>query len=106
MLDAYIYKGLRSPFGRHAGALAQIAKELGYAFINYWLSPPIQQKWAEKFYWTPANPHVKIPSSVAPLIPVTQEELGRIPRWDYVWLNTSGAREAMTDAWNRQVKSC
>lgn len=81
-------------------------KELGYAFINYWLSPPIQQKWAEKFYWTPANPHVKIPSSVAPLIPVTQEELGRIPRWDYVWLNTSGAREAMTDAWNRQVHSC
>lgn len=81
-------------------------KDLGYAFINYWLSPPIQQRWAEKFYWTPANSHVKIQGSAAPLIPVTQEQLGRIPRWDYVWLNTSGAREQMTDAWNRQVHSC
>jgi acetyl-CoA C-acetyltransferase len=24
MLDAYIYSGLRSPFGRHAGALAKL----------------------------------------------------------------------------------
>ena len=24
MLDAYIYEGLRTPFGRHAGALAKV----------------------------------------------------------------------------------
>ena len=24
MLDAYVYDGLRSPFGRHAGALASV----------------------------------------------------------------------------------
>ena len=24
MLDAYIYQGLRTPFGRHAGALARV----------------------------------------------------------------------------------
>lgn len=81
-------------------------KDLGYAFINYWLSPPIQQKWAEKFYWTPANSHVKISESVTSLIPVTPDQLHRIPRWDYVWLNTSGARDQMTDAWNRQVHNC
>lgn len=78
-------------------------KDLAYAFINYWLSPPIQQKWAEKFYWTPANSHVKIPRDLARLIPVTQQQLSQIPRWDYVWLNTSGAREAMTEAWNHEV---
>jgi putative spermidine/putrescine transport system substrate-binding protein len=78
-------------------------KDLGYAFINYWLSAPVQQKWAEKFYWTPANNQVKIPAEAAKLIPVTPDQLGKIPRWDYVWLNSSGAREAMTDAWNRQV---
>jgi len=79
------------------------AKDLGHAFINYWLSPPIQQKWAEKFYWTPANSHVKITSDLAKLIPVTQEQPVRIPRWDYVWLNTSGSREGMTEAWNHEV---
>jgi putative spermidine/putrescine transport system substrate-binding protein len=78
-------------------------KDLAYAFINYWLSPPVQQKWAAKFYWTPANSHVRISSDLAKLIPVTQQQLSRIPRWDYVWLNTSGARDAMTEAWNHEV---
>jgi hypothetical protein len=63
----------------------------------------VQQKWAEKFYWTPANSHVQISPDLAKLIPVTQSQLTRIPRWDYVWLNNSGAREAMTDAWNHTV---
>ena len=81
-------------------------KDLGYAFINYWLSPPIQQKWAEKFYWTPANSHVKISPDSSKLFPVAPSQLRLIPRWDYVWLNTSGAREQMTEAWNRQVRSC
>src|SRR5437879_12867160 len=46
-------------------------KDLGYAFINYWLSAPVQKKWAEKFYWTPANSQVSISPEVARLIPVT-----------------------------------
>ena len=78
-------------------------KELGYAFINYWLSAAIQSKWAEKFYWMPANGQVKISADLAKLIPVTPDQFNKIPRWDYIWLNSSGAREAMSDAWNRQV---
>lgn len=79
------------------------AKELGFAFINYWLSEQVQKKWAEKFYWTPANPHVEISAAVKPLIPVTPDQFRLIPRWDYIWLNTSGARDAMTEAWYRGV---
>jgi len=78
-------------------------KDLGYAFINYWLSAPVQKKWAEKFYWTPANSQVTVSGDLAKLIPVTPAQLGKIPRWDYVWLNSSGAREGMADAWNHQV---
>jgi putative spermidine/putrescine transport system substrate-binding protein len=78
-------------------------KELGYAFINYWLSAPVQKKWAEKIFWMPANSQVQISADVAKLMPVTPEQLNKIPRWDYVWLNSSGAREAMADAWNHQV---
>jgi putative spermidine/putrescine transport system substrate-binding protein len=78
-------------------------KDLGYAFINYWLSAPVQKKWAEKFYWTPANSQVTVGPDLAKLIPVTPAQLGKIPRWDYVWLNGSGAREGMADAWNHQV---
>ncbi len=78
-------------------------KELGFAFINYWLSDQVQKKWAEKFYWTPANAHVGISPAVKPLIPVTPDQFSLIPRWDYIWLNTSGARDAMTQAWYREV---
>ena len=78
-------------------------RELGYAFVNYWLSAPVQKKWAEKLYWMPTNSQVKIGKEIALLMPVTPEQLNKIPRWDYGWLNSSGAREAMADAWNRQV---
>jgi len=78
-------------------------KDLGYAFVNYWLSAPVQKKWAEKLYWMPTNSQVKIGKEIALLMPVTPEQLNKIPRWDYGWLNSSGAREAMADAWNRQV---
>jgi len=78
-------------------------KDLGYAFVNYWLSAPVQKKWAEKFYWTPANSQVTVSADLAKLIPVTPAQLGKIPRWDYVWLNSTGAREGMADAWNHQV---
>ena len=78
-------------------------KELGYAFINYWLSEKVQKKWAEKFFWTPANAHVEIDPAIRKLIPVTPDQFHLIPRWDYVWLNTSGARDAMTQAWYREV---
>lgn len=78
-------------------------KELGYAFIDYWLSEPVQRKWAEKFWWTPANKNVKISGRLADLVPVTQDTLGQIPKWDYLWLNTSGARDQMVQVWNQKM---
>ena len=78
-------------------------KDLGFAFINYWLSTPVQRKWAEKFFWTPGNSHVTVSSSLRKYFPVTQQTLHLIPRWDYVWLNVSGARTQMTNYWNHRV---
>lgn len=78
-------------------------KELGFAFIDYWLSEPVQRKWAEKFWWTPANKNVKISGHLADLVPVTQDTLGQIPKWDYLWLNTSGARDQMVQVWNQKM---
>lgn len=77
-------------------------KELAYAFINYWLSEPVQRKWAESFYYTPANPNVVIGGDLAKLVPVSTKNIDVIPRWDYVWLN-SGPRDQMTDKWTRTM---
>ena len=78
-------------------------KDLAFEFINHWLSEPVQRKWAEKFWWTPANKNVKIQGRLAELVPVTQDTLSQIPRWDYVWLNTSGARDDMVKVWNQKM---
>ncbi len=77
-------------------------KDLGFAFINYWLSEPVQRKWAESFYYTPANAKVEISGDLAKLVPVTTKNIDLIPRWDYVWLN-SGPRDQMTDKWTRTM---
>lgn len=81
-------------------------KPLGEAFINYWLSTPVQKKWAEQFYWTPANSMVKLSPKVRPLIPVTQKTLNKVPRWNYLWLNLTGARTKMTNYWTHHVNAC
>lgn len=83
-------------------AVGSKVKDLGYAFIDYWLSEPVQKKWAEKFYWTPANTKVQISGDAAKLIPVTAQNLDTVPRWDYLWLN-SGPRDDMTNLWNREM---
>jgi putative spermidine/putrescine transport system substrate-binding protein len=77
-------------------------KELAHAFLNYELSEPVQRKWAENYYVTPANTNVEITGELADLIPVTADKIEMIAKWDWVWLN-SGPREEMVNRWNREI---
>ncbi len=78
-------------------------KELAYRFVNYFLSQPVQEKWAAQFWWTPANRRVRITGRLALQIPVhTQAQIRQIMKWDWDWVN-SGAREEMINKWNRVI---
>ena len=77
-------------------------KDLAYSFVNYWLGVGVQTKFAQAYYWTPANTGVEISGDLAELIPITHDNLDRMRRWDYVWLN-SGPREEMIKRWNREM---
>ncbi|MGH2616721.1 MAG: extracellular solute-binding protein [Thermomicrobiales bacterium] len=77
-------------------------KDLAYSFVNYWLGPDVQTKFAEAYFWTPGNVTVEIPESLAAAIPVTRDNLDRMKHWDYEWLN-SGPREEMIQRWNREM---
>jgi len=78
-------------------------KELAFKFVNYFLSRPVQEKWAARFWWTPANRAVKITGRLALEIPVhTQAQIRQIMRWDWDWVN-AGAREEMINRWNREI---
>lgn len=78
-------------------------KELAFKFVNYFLSLPVQTKWAEKFWWTTGNRKVKVSGELAQEIPVhTQAQIRSILRWDWDWVN-AGARERMIERWNREI---
>jgi putative spermidine/putrescine transport system substrate-binding protein len=77
-------------------------QELGFEFVNYMLSEPTQRKWAEQFYWTPANTTVTVDDELQELIPVSADEIDRIEKWDWEWLN-SGPRDEMVNRWNREI---
>lgn len=78
------------------------SKDLAYSFVNYWLGETVQTKFAEEYFWTPANVNVDIPADLAESIPVTRANLDRMRHWDYEWLN-SGPREEMIQRWNREM---
>jgi len=78
-------------------------KELAFKFVNYFLSRPVQEKWAAQFWWTPGNKAVKITGKLALEIPVhTQAQIRQIMKWDWDWVN-AGAREEMISKWNREI---
>lgn len=78
-------------------------KDLAFAWVNYFISQPVQEKWAAQFLWTPANRKVRITGELSQVIPVhTQAQIRQIMRWDWDWVN-AGAREMMIQRWNREI---
>ncbi|MGQ0567993.1 MAG: ABC transporter substrate-binding protein [Armatimonadota bacterium] len=78
-------------------------KELAFKFVNYFISAPVQEKWARSFWWTPANRRVKIEGLLSTEIPVhTQAQIRSIHKWDWDWVN-AGNRERMIERWNREI---
>ncbi len=77
-------------------------KDLAFAFVNYWLGETVQRKFAESFWWTPSNTKVKIEGDLAKQVPITTNNMDKIQKWDYVWLN-SGPRDDMINRWNREM---
>ncbi len=78
-------------------------KELAFRFVNYFLSQPVQEKWARAFWWTPANRKVQITGQLTAEIPVhTQVQIRSIHKWDWDWVN-AGNREKIIERWNREI---
>lgn len=78
-------------------------KDLAFKFVNYFLSVPVQEKWAKAYWWTPANRKVKIEGQLAQDIPIhTPAQIRAIHKWDWDWVN-AGNREKMIERWNREI---
>lgn len=73
-------------------------KELGEKFINFWLAPEVQAKWATLVNYGPTNRKTVLPSDYGyanMLAPATVYDLD----WD--WINSH--RSEWIDRWNKEV---
>lgn len=76
-------------------------KEGAYAFINYLLSPAVQEKWMRKFWATPGNKKVDIPADLRSDIPIFGNRMQTILQWDWDWFNDR--KEDFIKRWNREI---
>ena len=77
-------------------------KELGYQWIDYILSPEIQQKWVENYYWSPVNKNVEVTGELAELVPIHGEKMNQIVLWD--WKTANGNRDHVIERWNKEMR--
>ena len=80
-------------------------KELAYKYVDYMLSAAVQEKWANKFYVSPANTKATISADAATKIPVKASDMSSIYSWtdkELEWIENEGAK-LITDRWNREI---
>ncbi|MBI4279362.1 MAG: ABC transporter substrate-binding protein [Armatimonadetes bacterium] len=76
-------------------------KDRAFAFVNFLLSPPIQEKWMRQFWATPTNLKVKVPLDLQVDIPIHGEGIRKILQWDWDWYNDN--KENFIRRWTREI---
>jgi putative spermidine/putrescine transport system substrate-binding protein len=76
-------------------------KDLAFAYINYQLSRPVQEKWVKEFFITPANKQVEIPPDLQDDIPIVGEKVKEILVWD--WDAFNDKRQEIIERWNKEI---
>ncbi len=76
-------------------------KELAYAYINYQLSKPVQEKWITGYFISPANKNAAIPSDLQKDIPISGDRMKEILKWN--WDKANDNKEAITERWNKEI---
>lgn len=78
------------------------SKDLAFAWVDYILSPAVQQKFVTGFYASPTNLKTVIPPELAsnPLL-LTGDKLNSIVRHD--WAAANRNRDKIVDQWNRMM---
>jgi putative spermidine/putrescine transport system substrate-binding protein len=76
-------------------------KDAAYAFVNYLLSPRVQEKFMRKFFSTSPNTKVVVPPELQKDIPISGERTKVILRWDYDWYNQN--KGDFIKRWDREI---
>jgi putative spermidine/putrescine transport system substrate-binding protein len=76
-------------------------KELGYQYLNFLISPEIQDLMMRQFYTSPTNSKVVVPDELKADIPVSGAAMDKILTWDWNFVNEKQAE--LADRWAKEI---
>lgn len=76
-------------------------KDLAYAYINFLISPEIQEMLMKQFYTSPTNSKVIVPEELTPEVPISGEAMSEILQWDWAYVNEN--QSALSERWAKEV---
>jgi putative spermidine/putrescine transport system substrate-binding protein len=77
-------------------------KELAYQYLNFLISPEIQDLMMRQFYTSPTNSKVVVPDELKADIPVSGEAMSKILTWDWNFVNEKQGEFA--DRWAKTIQ--
>ena len=77
-------------------------KELGYQYLNFMISPDIQDLMMRQFFTSPTNSKVIVPDELKADIPVSGEAMNNILTWDWSFVNEKQGEFA--DRWAKTIQ--
>ena len=77
-------------------------KELAYRYINFLISPEIQDLMMRQFFTSPTNSKVVVPAELKADIPVSGADMDKILTWDWNFVNEKQGEFA--DRWAKTIQ--
>jgi putative spermidine/putrescine transport system substrate-binding protein len=77
-------------------------KELAYQYLNFLISPQVQDLMMRQFYTSPTNSKVVVPDALKVEIPVSGEAMSKILTWDWEFVNQKQGEFA--DRWAKTIQ--
>ncbi|MBT9383966.1 ABC transporter substrate-binding protein [Pseudooceanicola sp. CBS1P-1] len=76
-------------------------KDLAYAYIDFLISPEIQEMMMKQFYISPTNSKVVVPDDLKEQVPVSGKEMDKILQWDWAFVNEN--QDKLSEQWAKEV---
>ncbi|MFD2236452.1 ABC transporter substrate-binding protein [Aureimonas populi] len=77
-------------------------KDLAYTYLDFLISPRIQELMMREFYTSPTNSRVVVPEELRAAVPVSGEAMAGILTWDWDFVNENQGE--LADRWARTIR--
>lgn len=77
-------------------------KEMAYKYLNFLISPEIQELMMREFYTSPTNAKVVVSDDMKGKVPVSGEAMAQIHTWDWEFVNENQGE--LADRWAKTIQ--